>query len=405
MKKHFCRYKKAIFAVCAAFLAVTFTCPPYTANAAKSLSQLKNERASLAKKTQDAKSQLQNIESQKADVLEQIKAMDEVINAAEAQLEQSKADLDDVNARLADSQAALEKAQKDRQAQNALFGKRIKFFYEHGETGYIDVILEAKSVSDMLLRMQYVEDIMKYDKTLLDKLKATEDTIAQKTAEIKDEKAAAEEIVAENQKNNDDLQAQLSNKQAKMQEYSQNEADYQKLLDDMDQSSKNIESLIKQAEQAQQAQKSSGGSTYVYTGGKLNWPVPCKSPSSSSLSSGYGYRSRPIGGGGEFHTGYDIPAPYGSAIVAAEAGTVIYAGWMNGYGNTVMISHGGGLVTLYGHNSSLVVSKGQSVTRGQQIARCGSTGNSTGNHCHFEVRVNGSHVSPQPYLGVGNIAY
>ncbi len=96
---------------------------------------------------------------------------------------------------------------------------------------------------------------------------------------------------------------------------------------------------------------------------------------------------------------------FGSNIVAAEAGTVIYSGWMSGYGNTIMIDHGGGLVTLYGHNSSLVVSKGQSVTRGQVIAKCGSTGNSTGNHCHFEVRANGKAVSPEPYLGVANVNY
>ena len=153
------------------------------------------------------------------------------------------------------------------------------------------------------------------------------------------------------------------------------------------------------------AEQSSSKSSFVYTGGQLNWPVPSRAPSSSSLSSGYVTRDRPIGNGSEFHTGYDIPASYGSAVVAAEAGTVIYAGWMSGYGNTVMINHGGGLVTLYGHNSSLTFSKGDTVTRGQQVAKIGSTGNSTGNHCHFEVRVNGSHTSPEPYLGVPNIGY
>ncbi|MDD3570484.1 MAG: M23 family metallopeptidase [Lachnospiraceae bacterium] len=107
-----------------------------------------------------------------------------------------------------------------------------------------------------------------------------------------------------------------------------------------------------------------------------------------------------MGSGYEFHTGYDIPAPYGSNIVAAEAGTVITASYVRGYGYTVIINHGNGLTTLYGHNSSLVVSVGQTVTRGQVIAKAGSTGNSTGNHCHFEVRVNGSHVSPKGYLGV-----
>ena len=145
---------------------------------------------------------------------------------------------------------------------------------------------------------------------------------------------------------------------------------------------------------------SSGGGAAMgnvtYTGGQFAWPVPGR----SYISSGYGYRNRPIGSGREFHTGYDIPAPTGSNIVAAADGTVITAGYVNGFGYTVMINHGGGLVTLYGHNSKLNVSVGQQVTKGQVVAKCGSTGNSTGPHCHFEVRKNGKHTSPAPYLGV-----
>ncbi|MBQ7241903.1 MAG: M23 family metallopeptidase, partial [Firmicutes bacterium] len=102
--------------------------------------------------------------------------------------------------------------------------------------------------------------------------------------------------------------------------------------------------------------------------------------------------------GSEFHTGLDIPAPRGTNIVAAADGKVITAGYVRGYGNTIMISHGNGLVTLYGHNSSLAVSVGDWVSAGSVVAYCGSTGNSTGNHCHFEVRVNGSHTNPWNYL-------
>ena len=98
------------------------------------------------------------------------------------------------------------------------------------------------------------------------------------------------------------------------------------------------------------------------------------------------------------HSGLDIPAPYGTAIVAAEAGKVTYSGWMNGYGNTIIIDHGGGLSTLYGHNSSLVARVGQVVSRGQTVAKCGSTGWSTGNHCHFSVLKNGAYVNPRNYL-------
>ena len=124
------------------------------------------------------------------------------------------------------------------------------------------------------------------------------------------------------------------------------------------------------------------------------WPVP----GYYRISSDYVDRTSPIFGAAEFHTGIDIPASYGEDVVAAADGVVITSGWVNGYGNTVMISHGSGIVTLYGHNSSLVISNGQSVKKGQVIAKIGSTGYSTGNHCHFEVRINGDHTSPWPYL-------
>ena len=183
-------------------------------------------------------------------------------------------------------------------------------------------------------------------------------------------------------------------------------ASYQKDVDKYEQmvaaNKKADQEVLRQLAQ----QQGQGSSKVYYTGsGSLGWPVPSRSASSSSLSSGFVNRRNPVTGRSESHSGYDIPAGYGSAIVAAESGVVTYAGWMNGYGYTVMISHGGGLTTLYGHNSSLTVSKGQNVTRGQTIAKCGSTGISTGNHCHFSVLVNGSYVNPESYLGVPNVRY
>ena len=138
----------------------------------------------------------------------------------------------------------------------------------------------------------------------------------------------------------------------------------------------------------------SSSSNSSYLGGQMAWPVP----SSSYISSPFGYRIHPIYGYSKLHTGMDIGASSGSAIVAANAGTVISSGWNGGYGKCIVVDHGGGVTTLYAHCSALYVSVGQSVTRGQQIAAVGSTGNSTGPHCHFEVRINGSYVNPYPYV-------
>ena len=116
------------------------------------------------------------------------------------------------------------------------------------------------------------------------------------------------------------------------------------------------------------------------------------------VTSEFGWRTHPIFGGSKFHSGIDIGGDYGMEIKAARGGVVSHAGWIDGYGNTVMIEHGGGIVTLYGHNESLAVGVGQHVNQGDVIAYCGSTGNSTGPHCHFEVRVGGEPVSPWDYL-------
>ena len=126
----------------------------------------------------------------------------------------------------------------------------------------------------------------------------------------------------------------------------------------------------------------------------MEWPVS----GHTRISSPFGYRIHPIFKVKKLHTGIDIPAPTGTSIGAAAAGTVVYCDWLGGYGKAIMVDHGGGILTLYGHNSALVVSEGDTVSRGQTIAKAGSTGNSTGPHLHFEVRKNGSYVDPMPWL-------
>ena len=180
---------------------------------------------------------------------------------------------------------------------------------------------------------------------------------------------------------------------------------YEQKLKTLDSADREITNLIKKAQKEQEEasrarqnrnQKNNNQSTkFNYTGGKLGWPVPGR----STISSGYGSRTSPIKGKGEFHTGLDIPAPTGTKIYAAESGKVINSGSINGYGYTVIIDHGNGLSTLYGHNSQLKVKVGQKVKRGDVIALAGSTGWSTGPHCHFEVRINGKHTNPWSYLG------
>lgn len=382
-----------------ASLAVTSL--PHIEAEAKTLTELQNERDQLSKQTKEAQQKLKEAQQKQADVEAEITAMDDVINAAQKELDSAQADLDDVTARLEASQKALEEANIKREQQFVTFSGRMRFFYENSRLSYLDILLQSEDFSDMLRRLQYIDDIMSYDQNLLTELTATQNEIKTRTEEIKVEKEQSEYLLGVAQEKMDSLDAIVAEKRRLVESYAQDEAKYNQLISSNEKASQEAQAMINKL----LAESSSSKSTYVYTGGQLNWPVPSRAASSSSLSSGYVSRNRPIGSGSEFHTGYDIPASYGSAVVAAEAGTVIYAGWMSGYGNTIMINHGNGLVTLYGHNSSLTVSKGDTVSRGQQVAKIGSTGNSTGNHCHFEVRVNGSHTNPEPYLGVPNIGY
>ncbi|MBS7220164.1 MAG: peptidoglycan DD-metalloendopeptidase family protein [Clostridiales bacterium] len=396
MKKHI-KYIAALAVM--ASLAVTSL--PHIEAEAKTLTELQNERDQLSKQTKEAQQKLKEAQQKQANVEAEITAMDDVINAAQKELDSAQADLDDVTARLEASQKALEEANIKREQQFVTFSGRMRFFYENSQLSYLDILLQSEGFSDMLRRLQYIDDIMSYDQNLLTELTATQNEIKTRTEEIKVEKEQSEYLLGVAQEKMDSLDAIVAEKRRLVESYAQDEAKYNQLISSNEKASQEAQAMINKI----LAEQTPSTTSYVYTGGQLNWPVPSRSASSSSLSSGYVSRNRPIGRGSEFHTGYDIPASYGSAVVAAEAGTVIYAGWMSGYGNTIMINHGNGLVTLYGHNSSLTVSKGDTVSRGQQVAKIGSTGNSTGNHCHFEVRVNGSHTNPEPYLGVPNIGY
>lgn len=392
MKKYFKKFLAVTLAFSMLFVQV--------ANA-KTLSELKNEQNELKAKQQETQNALNENKQKQQTISAEIESLDKTVAEAQAALDEIETQLNDVTARLAESEVQLKEATDKKDAQLESFEGRIKFLHENGSIGYLQIILSAESFTDFLTRIQYVNDIMNYDNNLLSELQKTENEIEQKTAEIAEDKAQVEVLVAEQKAKTEEYNTKLAEKQATYNQYKLDAAAYEQELASWEKASEEVESLIAQATAAasrRSSATSSGSSSgnVTYTGGQFAWPVPGR----SYISSGYGYRARPIGSGSEFHTGYDIPASYGANIVAAEAGTVIYASYMNGYGYTVMIDHGGGLVTLYGHNSKLTVSKGDTVSRGQTIAKAGSTGNSTGNHCHFEVRKNGSHTSPKPYLGV-----
>ena len=400
--------------VCLSILLLISFCQPVSASQTKSVKQLEQNKAKYEQNKKNAQNALNDAKSNEKNVMQEIYQLDESVSKAQAELDEVNQKLEETKSRLSESEKQLQTAKEKKELQLETFGKRLNFIHESGDLGYLQAVLKAQTLGDMLVRMQYVNDIMSYDKKTLDELRENQETIAVKTEEIKVERDKTVILAQEQQVKTKELTDKLSLKQQAAESYRKDAAKYEQELATWTSASNEVERLIKEAEEAKaaaaraaaakskSANQSSQGSSQntvstntVYTGGQFTWPLPGR----SRISSGYGYRSKPIGSGQEFHTGIDIPGPLGTDVVAAADGVVITSGYVRGFGNTIMIDHGGGLVTLYGHNSRLVASKGESVKKGQVVAKCGSTGNSTGNHVHFEVRKNGKHTNPMPYLG------
>jgi murein DD-endopeptidase MepM/ murein hydrolase activator NlpD len=284
------------------------------------------------------------------------------------------------------NERALAIKQKEFENTKSIYKKRLRDIYENGQVNYLDVLLGATDFRDFASRMYLLQRVIRQDTRLIDKLTKQKSELAAKQASLDKQKVqldATHEQVLEKQR-------VVARKKAEQQAlYEQALAEKSRLdaeYEELQRNSQEITAMIQRMEAEGRMMASAHGS------GQFTWPVY------GEITSPFGWRIHPIWGSEIFHAGLDIAADYGQPVVAADSGTVVYAGWMGGYGNAVMIDHGGGIVTLYGHNSSLTVGVGENVSKGQTIALAGSTGNSTGPHCHFEVRVHGEVVQPLNYL-------
>ena len=262
-------------------------------------------------------------------------------------------------------------------------GKRVRDIYINGQISYIDVLFGAKDVADFMTRMDMLKKIIKQDYELVHTVLEEKNTIEEAQKELNKDKEIQAEQELKARQSREIMEAKVKKRQEIINKMKSDKATIDRQYDELMAASKQITAML---------QRSNMANMPVSGSGAMVWPV------GGTVTSEFGWRTHPITGTQKFHSGIDIGADYGVPIAAAQSGTVEYAGWISGYGNAVIINHGGGVTTLYGHNESLAVSVGQQVSQGQTIAYCGSTGNSTGPHCHFEVRKNGEPVSPYGYL-------
>ena len=360
-----------------------------TAVSAETLEQqkLEQEKQLLDAEAEKAKQAAQSLELKINSVSEVKRTLDEEAAAATLDYDKKQAALDKTLAEIDANEKKLAEIKKDYDSRHKILQKRVRDIYINGQISYIDVLFGAKDFADFLTRMDLLRRILIQDSDLVTSLLNFQTQVQEITTQLKADKKAQENLTlqAERAKN-----IKLEKVAAQQEIINRMQTDlevFNQQYDEKMAAAKQIQTLIEEYQRRQEEMQS-----FVSGSGSMIFPV------AGTITDNFGWRTHPIFNRQIFHSGIDIGADYGEPIHAAQSGTVISAGWVDGYGNTVMINHGGGVVSLYGHNQSLAVSAGQSVSQGQVIAYCGSTGNSTGPHCHFEVLVNDEPVDPQTYL-------
>lgn len=340
------------------------------------------------------------------DVSAKLKQIQADLDAANARLQSIQTKQAEINAQIAQTQNEIVKMEAYLKTRQDVLNRRVRAIYMHGQLNYLEVILGANSFSDFANRVELLKRVIQSDYNLILEIQKQKAAIEAKKAQLEEDKRQLDALAAEAEKTRQEIAKKKAEQQKILDAAKSNKAAAAQMEQDLNAQLASVRNLIQQrlaaaeaARQAAQQQAASddeggGGSddNYVQGTGAMGWP--CSGP----ITSPFGYRTHPIFGTTIFHAGIDIGVDYGTPIHAADSGVVVYSGWISGYGNAVIIDHGGGISTLYGHNQSLAVSEGQSVSKGSVIAYAGSTGNSTGPHCHFEVDVNGSPVNPMGYL-------
>lgn len=343
---------------------------------------------------------LETLDSQRAAIQGDIDALDERIALLDEAIDRVKVRLTAAQKTLAVLTGELEVVLARLNRRTTVFEARAVAAYKAGPTAYAESILSSDSFTDLVDRTEYYQAALDADAALLDEIELLRTDLEARRAEVeaKEEQIAEaklelernrDEVAAARARQADDLAAKhavISEKKNLLADIRGQQGRLEAEEERLERESQQLQSIIEQA-------ASSTTSTYTPTGGgQFLWPA------GGPITSGYGYRIHPIFGTRLLHAGVDIGAASGSGVVAADEGNVVYVGAMSGYGNVVVVDHGGGLSTLYAHLSAFSVGSGQSVGRGAHIASVGCTGYCTGPHLHFEVRVNGGPVDPLPYL-------
>lgn len=353
--------------------------------------ELNEQKQQVDEKLEQTNTKLEYVQEELTDSLLRVQEIEDKVLSYEKEVNDLGVQMNDLQTSIDRETYNLMLASQDYEKLKQILLNRLVTIYETGNTTYLDVLLQSKDLTDFISRYYVIEEITEYDNTLINQVKNQKESLEQTTQKLENEQAELKIVKARKEQTTVVLNNMKTMQESYITKLSDGEKKLQKEITAYKKEQAEIEAKIMEITNTILP-------NIQYTGGEMLWPVAA---SGTVITSQFGIREHPIQGVVKQHTGLDIGgAPTGTPVVAAADGVVSYAGWLGGYGNCVMVNHGNGIVTLYGHGSKVVASLNQEVKKGDTILEIGSTGNSTGPHLHFEVRINGQYVNPLNYVKV-----
>ncbi|MEH1970659.1 murein hydrolase activator EnvC family protein [Nostoc sp.] len=395
MRGRFLGKKQISCCLSIAFCCILWIClaliPAY-ATSIGSIDTLRQQQQQMNQQHQGVVNERDRLTNLQQEAQKHLTGLKQNLQTTDSYLQESESRLQLATQRLQQLETDLAVAERSYQERQIATVARLRYLQRSPASVGWAVLLQSQNISDFISRRHQLKLVFQADQQILAKLNAQANLINQQKTDVEQQKNEIALIREQLLAQKSDYQTQAQSQTELIQRLNSDRLALEAAQNQLERESKNLEILIQQKVAEAQAKTNSRTSIIIRGTGVMAYP------SDASTSSPFGWRIHPILGYRRFHAGLDFAASYGSKIRAADSGRVIFAGWYGGYGRAVIIDHGNGMTTLYGHTSELYVSEGQAVERGQAIAAVGSTGFSTGPHLHFEVRRNGTPVDPANYL-------
>lgn len=359
---------------------------------ASTLEQKKEELSEVNNQLKERRQQLRENEKKQQDIVKELDSIERDIAQISSDLERYEQDLSKLQQSIAELEPLLQKKEEALKKKTEILNQRLRDIYMQGNLSYLEVLLDSTSMSDFLTRLDFLKRLMENDAKLVKETAAERDELARKKRELDEKKEQVLSLKRATELKRNTLAARSQEREDTLKRLQADEEACERAIKELEATSRQITQMI------QQYQANNPNPSPPQGTGRFIWPA------AGPITSEYGMRWHPIYHRYSPHEGIDLGAPYGSDIWAADGGTVIFVGLQSGYGNTVIIDHGGGISTLYAHMSSFAVSRGDVVSQGQKIGEVGGipgtpgAGSSTGAHLHFGVYINGNATNPLGYL-------